>query len=210
MSFNFFIFIYFFYNKKIMKKGISAIGYILIAAIGIIVLAAAFPWGYKQVQLSLDRGEINMVKSEFMQCSEKILETTRTGDSNKCMFSVSRGDIYIEPDGIYYKLVSSGKICDEHEFALIDFRKKIWQKCKKSGDGWIYELRWLYPKNDTVIIDGSVTITLPGGKEIVENLYNKISVNVGFEIEKELKGKTIELTRKRITPSQTILEVKVY
>ncbi len=191
-------------------KGITAIGYIMIAAIGIIVLAAAFPFAYKQIQMNLDRGEINMVKSDFMKCSEKILETARTGNSNRCIFSVSRGDLYIEPDGIYYKISSSGQICEEHEFALIDFRKKIWQKCKRMGDKWVYELRWLYPKNDTVIIDGQVSITLPDGSEIVSPLYNRVSVNVAFETEKELKGKNLEISRKYISGDQAILNVRVY
>ncbi len=190
-------------------KSVTPIGYVILTGLFVSLLAVSIPWVYEQMQISLDKSEIVTIKNEFMKCSEKILETIRTGSSNRCVFSVSRGDLYVKEDGIYYKLASKGRICDEHEFALIDFSSKVWQKCKKSNGLWVYELKWFYPKNDTVIVDGTVVVELPSGAKSFE-LVNKGAVNVGFESSKGIKGKTIELTRKVVEEDRAILRVKIY
>ncbi len=192
-----------------MKSVSYEISYILLVGAVIAIAISALPWVNKQIQLSFDKAEIKNVKSQFMRCAEKILETARTGSSNKCIFSVSRGDLYVKEDGIYYKLSRDGKICEEHKFALIDYFHKLWERCKRVKEKWTYELKWFYPKNDSVIVNGDVIVEFPSGSKTFE-LINKGVASISFETPIELKGKMIEVVRRRVEKDKVILSVKIY
>ena len=191
-------------------KGVTVpLTYVLVFAVATIGAFVAFPWAYKQYEISLDTAEISVIKNDFIDCSKRILEVARIGSSQKCVFSVERGDLFVRREGIYYRLISKGNVCDEHEWALIDERYQLWQRCVKNESLKIYELRWFYPKNDTIVLEGSVTVTLPSGtKEF--GLSAKGYLNVEFESPEGIKGKTLEIARKLLEKDKAILSVRIY
>jgi hypothetical protein len=192
-----------------MKKGIAPIEAILITAVVVGIATIGIPWALNTFQITVEISEAKTVKSDFIKCSEKILETVRTGSSNKCILSVSKGVLFVRRDGIYYRLVGSGEICDPHEWALVDIPSKIWQRCEKSGENYIYELRWFYPQEDVVVLEGWVKVETPTGLKEYE-LSKKGYLNVEFESPEGLKGKTIELTRYLVKENTTVLSVRIY
>ena len=191
-----------------MKSSVEPLAYVLVFAVATSIALIAFPWASKQFEISLDKAEMNVIKKDFIDCSKRIIEVARTGSVQKCVFSVSRGDLFVKKDGIYYKLFSRGDICDEHEWGVIEQATKVWQKCEKVQGGKVYWLRWFYPKNDTIVLEGSVTIELPSGKKSV-SFENKGYLNVEFETQEGVKGKVIEITRKMLEKDRAILSVKI-
>ena len=74
---------------------------------------------------------------------------------------------------------------------------------------WTYELKWFYPKNDSVIVNGDVIVEFPSGSKTFE-LINKGVASISFETPIELKGKMIEVVRRRVEKDKVILSVKIY
>ncbi|HIQ49894.1 MAG TPA: hypothetical protein EYH56_01725 [Nanoarchaeota archaeon] len=183
--------------------------YVLVFAVATVGAFIGFPWAYKQYEISLDTSEISVIKNEFIDCSKRIFEVARVGSSQKCVFSVERGDLFVRREGIYYRIISEGDICDEHEWVLIDKKYQLWQRCLKNESLKIYELRWFYPKNDTIVLEGSVIVNLPSGQKKFE-LSSKGYLNVEFESPEGIKGKTLEIVRKKLEEDKAVLFVRIY
>ncbi len=189
-------------------KAISVpVTYVLIFAITAIGAFIAFPWAYQQLEFSLDRAEMSVVKNDFLDCSKRIMEVARIGSSQKCTFSVNKGDLFVRRDGIYYRIFSKGKICDEHDWAIVENNDKIWQKCEEKGR--LYWLRWFYPKNDTILLEGKITVKLPAGERNF-SFGVKGYLNVEFETPEGIKGKVLEITRKLLEKDKAILSINIY
>jgi len=179
---------------------------VLIATIGISIAMIVLPWTYTSVSSSMDISEIQSVKADMLKCSDKILETARTGSTNKCFISVSKGELEVKKDGIYYTMTSNDKICDKHEWTLIEENKQLWQKCIA---GSTYQLRWFYPKNDVILLEGEIEITSVSGTKNY-NLYPKGLLFINFDSPKKLTGKNIEITRDSISNNTTVLKINIY
>ena len=120
----------------------NAITLMLIMIIIVLVTAIVVAWTVMNTLGFFEMNEINAVKHDFEECSNKIMETARTGMSNKCIFSISRGKIIGTTDDISYQVVSKVKVCDETDWVLINPEKNIWQKCDFSGREDIFSLKW--------------------------------------------------------------------
>jgi hypothetical protein len=114
----------------------------MIMTIVLLITTIALVWTVANTSGFFEVSELNSVKSEFESCNDKIMETARTGSSNKCIFSISKGELIGKSDSINYKLVSSSKICDESSWILLNPEKNIWQECHISGNEIIFGLKW--------------------------------------------------------------------
>ncbi len=192
-----------------MRASSIPLGYLLVFAVAVSVAIAAYPWVTSQMSEIIEKTEINNVRNDFVKCARKILEVARTGSTQKCVFSASRGDLFVRREGIYYRLISNHEICFPHGWSTVSSIDQLQQRCLKKNLTYIYELRWFYPKNDTVVLEGRAVVKLPSGtKEF--SLSNKGFLNVEFESPEGLKGKTIEITRKVLERDKAVLTVKIY
>ncbi len=191
-----------------MKAAINALVYVLIFAIAFIGIFMALPWAMKQMSSSVEHGEISVVKKDFLECAKRVIEAARTGSTEKCVFAANKGDLFVRTEGIYYRLTSTSKICDPHPWRVLERTNTVWSRCLLKGGVYVFELRWFYPKNDTVVLEGSVSIETPSGKRNY-TLIGKGSLNVIFESPEGIKGKTIEIRRKLLTKDHAILSVKI-
>lgn len=181
---------------------------VLILAVIVSVATASLPFAQKTIKTSVESAEISNMRSDFMKCGDKILDTARTGSGNKCILSAAEGKIFVKTDGLYYSLIGNSEICAPQEWALIDLNKQVWQKCSPSGDKKIYELRWFYPKNDIILLEGTVNLTSVSGTRRFD-LYQKGVLFVQFDSPKDLSGKTIELTRYAASENTTVLSINI-
>lgn len=189
------------------KKADVTIQAILILAIAAGLALTAVPWIYNSINFSIDAAEIKSVKSDMVKCSDKILETARTGSANKCVLSVNRGKLQVKTEGIYYSLLSGGEICSTHDWGLVE--RQVWQKCSQEGSQYNYQLKWFYPKNDVIILEGLISLkSVSTAKNFT--LYNKGLLLVEFFSPEALTGKNIELTRYLTSENTTVLSVNIY
>ena len=179
---------------------------VLILAVIVSVATASLPFAQKTIGTSIQSAEISNVRADFLKCSDKILDTARTGSGNKCILSATEGKLFVKTDGLYYSLTGNGEICAPQDWALVDLSKQVWQKCSPSGDKKTYELRWFYPKNDVILLEGTVSLTSVSGTRNFD-LYQKGVLFVQFDSPKDLSGKTIELTRYYASENTTVLSV---
>jgi len=163
----------------------TAITLMLIMIVVVLLTAIIVAWAVMNAVGFLEMNEINALKHEFGECNDKIFETARTGLSNRCMFSVDRGQIIGTNYEIKYEIVSRVKVCDESPWVLINPEKNIWQKCEFSGRENIFSLKW-----------------------------NSSSIKFQFEqIGVEVKGQTgriVEMSRKSMDENQINLLLKIY
>jgi len=190
-----------------MKAGIPVIGYVFIVFLGVLLIVFVFPWAMQQFEAQQYKGEMLAVERDFNDCAKKLLSVTRTGSSERCVFSATRGTFEIKKDGLYYRLHSPLPICEPHEWRMKSLATKVWTRC--SNDGKVFEIRWLYPKNDTVVISGTVTLLMPDGTTRTFDLTNKGALNVEFTREGVIRGKIIEITRSKVEKDKTILSLRV-
>jgi len=164
----------------------NIVTFLLIIIIVTALMALLVIWATSNTTSLFEISEINTVKQEFEDCSDKIVETSRIALSNKCIFSVDRGQIKATNDDITYHIVSSTKVCDKTDWVLINPEKNIWQKCDISGTERVFNLKW----NSTAI------------KFQFEQMGN-------IEI-RGLTGKNIEMSRYNMNNTHIILLLKVY
>lgn len=193
--------------KNTSEKADVVIQALLILAIAAGLAITVVPWIYHTINLSMDSAEMKSVKTDMIKCSDKILETARTGSGNKCILGISRGELQVKTDGIYYSLLSGGEICSTHDWALVE--RQVWQKCSQEGSQYNYQLKWFYPKNDAVLLEGTVNKSSVSGYNIF-TLENRGTLFVEFSTPESLKGNTIELTRYYASENTTVLSVNVY
>lgn len=191
-----------------MKAVAVVIQAVLILAVVVALATAGVPVAQNMIKTSMESAEITNVRSDFLKCSDKILDTARTGSGNKCTLSATEGKLSVKTDGIYYSLLGSAEICAPQDWAIVDVNKQVWQRCAPSSGNSLYELKWFYPKNDVILLDGTVSlISVSGTRDF--SLYQKGVLLVAFDSPKDLSGKTIELTRYSAAENTTVLSVSV-
>lgn len=204
-----------------MHGAVTILQAMLIMLIAISLVVIALPWVLDVIGEMMDISEIKGVKSQLEMCDEKIIETSRTGSTNKCLFSVSRGELTGSREGLNYKLISSADICDRHSWVLINEEKHIWQKCDVRGDKSILELRWNFPKE--IKIEGQQFVGNElRGETIIGNInfgegppygedieFRTLSLYVEFEHQPGETGNLIEISRVSITAEDITLKIKI-
>jgi len=205
-----------------MHGAVTILQAMLIMLIAISLVVIALPWVLDIIGEMMDISEIKGVKTQLEMCDEKIIETSRTGSVNKCLFSVSRGELTGSREGINYKLISFADVCDRHPWVLINEEKHLWQKCDVRGDKSILELRWNFPKEIKIQgqqfvgneLRGDVPIgninfgdePLLYGEDIV---FRTLSLYVEFEHQLGETGNLIEISRVSITAEDVTLKIKI-
>jgi hypothetical protein len=163
----------------------DALTLVLIITVTVSLTVIILGWTVMNMAGFFEMNEINAVKQEFSECNNKIIETARTGLSNKCIFSIERGQITGTKDYIAYQIVTSEKVCDTSDWVLINPEKNTWQMCEISGRQSVFGLKW----NSTSI------------KFLFENIGN---VQVTGQ-----SGKTIEVSRASMNETQINLLLNI-
>ncbi len=188
----------------------------MILLISVSLVSMSLPWVIDTVGESMDMVEVGNIKTQFDACSDRILETARTGTSNKCFFNINRGELIGKAEGLSYNIVSSAPICDSHPLTKIDDRKHIWQKCSVTGKYRTYEMLWMFPKelevNGTGVTGNMVMGEMSSGSigfpsEIV---FRTLSVYVAFEYAPGESGNIVELSRTAVTGDNVTLSVRMH
>jgi hypothetical protein len=198
-----------------MKAAFTIIQVLLIMLLSIALVAIAMPWVLENVGNSMDLAEFKTIKSQFSDCDTRIVETARTGSTNKCIFNIKKGEISGRADGIYYKIVSNAPICDASPLVEIDPKSHIWQECNVSGKQRVYGLLWKFPLSLNVTgtqIQGNQIV----GQTNVGNInfnppinFTTLSLYVNFQYQTGQIGNVIELSRLSITQTNVTLKVKI-
>lgn len=198
-----------------MQGAIPIIQVILLFIIALSLVALMFPWAMKKLEESMDISEINSIKIQFDDCNEKILETSRTGTTNKCIFNIKRGTIIGKGDGIEYRLLSTAHICDQHGLVEIDNRNHIWQACNVSGESRLYSMLWYFPLelkvNGTDVNGDEIRGKTPVADIIFENpiLFKTLTLYAGFVYTPGEAGDIVEISRVNITETNVTLKIKI-
>lgn len=200
-----------------MRGAVGIMELILIVFVVVSLTAWAFPVISDIIKESLDIGEISAIEPQFKICSEKILETARTGTTNECVFSISKGEIRGTNESIEYSLESYANICDPHPEVIIDELGHIYQQCIESGGMKIYKLIWKFPLELQVEATGLAGHELQGGTPVGDIdfgggtiQFRTLTVLVEFDYLEGQTGNTIELSRKSITEEKVIMGVRIY
>jgi hypothetical protein len=198
-----------------MKAAFSIIELILIMVIAIALAAIALPWSVENVGISIDSTEVKSIKSQFDDCNEKIIETARTGSTNECMFNIKNGVISGRQDGIYYKILSNGPICDASPLTEIDSKNHIWQECNVSGKQRIYGMLWKFPSSLNVT-GQSISGNQISGQTNIANInfntpvnFDTLSLFVNFQYQPGQIGNVVELNRVNITQTNVTIGVSI-
>ncbi len=190
-----------------MKAQSTVLQAVLIFSVLVSLAIVAAPWAYDTLQGGFDASEIDKVKSEFTKCAQKILETARTGAGNRCVFSVSRGDLEVRPDGIYYTIISRYPVCSGYPWRPIDSGKRLWESCEADGVTR-YSMRFMYPESDAILLSGDVVVRTPTGEETY-SLVQKGFLMIQFSPNATMKGKSLELVRYRSSENTTVIKITV-
>ena len=136
------------FEREIHKKpaGLRTHSLVCMGATLFSIVSLSFPWAMETVGKSRDLIEVNFIKSQFDTCSDRILETARTGVTNKCFFNIDRGELTGMAEGLSYKLISSTDICDPHDLTEIDEKRHIWQRCYVFDEYRVFEMLWMFPE----------------------------------------------------------------
>lgn len=193
---------------------------IIIALISVSLIGLTLPWTMGAINDSMDVMEISFIKSQFDTCSDRILETARTGTTNKCFFNINRGELTGKTESLSYTLVSKADICDAHPLTLIDERRHIWQKCSEIGGQKVYEMLWMFPQElevegDTVQGSKMVGETSSGSIEFCDTPpctidFITLSVYVNFDYSPGESGNVVDMSRVSITDDDVTLRIKLY
>ncbi len=191
----------------------KAVSVILQAVLILAVMSSAatvgVPYAQKTLKLSFDSAEISNVRADMLKCSDKILDTARTGSGNRCILSVNEGKLSVRSDGIYYSLEGNNGICSVHDWALVDVNKQVLQKCSLVPSGQnLYQLKWTYPKNDVILLEGTISLKSVSGTRVFDISQRGVLL-VEFDSPKELPGKTIEFTRYSASGDTAVLSINV-
>lgn len=125
-----------------MHGTIKVFGAIIIAFVAISLSILAVVWIVPQIEESIELNEIQVIRNQFEECNDKIMETARTGSTNKCFFSINKGQLTANTSNINYIITSKVGICDQHPWVQINEEKHLWQKCDVSDNNRIFEIMW--------------------------------------------------------------------
>ena len=198
-----------------MKAAFTILQAMLIMVLALSLASMALPWAMENIGTSMDLAEFKTIKSQFDECNERIIETARTGSTNKCMFNVKRGELSGRQEGIYYKLLSSAPLCDVSTLVEIDPRNHIWQECNVSGKQRVYGLLWKFPSSLNVTGEGIQGSQLVGQTNIGNIDFDEpvnfetLSLYVNFQYQLGQAGSIVELSRVDITQTNVTLKVKI-
>lgn len=198
-----------------MRGVIPIIQVMLLFIIVTSLIVLMFPWAVKTIGESMDVSEIDSIKPQFDDCGEKILETARTGTTNKCIFNIKRGTITGKTEGVEYNLLSTAPICDQHDLVEIDERTHVWQACSVSGENRIYSLLWYFPLqlkvNGTDVqgdeVKGKMAVADINFQNPIE--FKTLTLYAGFEYVPGEAGDVIEISRVNITETNVTLKIKI-
>ena len=198
-----------------MKAAFTILQAMLIMVLALSLVSMALPWTIETVGQSMDLAEFKTIKSQFDECNERIIETARTGSTNKCMFNIKRGELSGRTEGIYYKLLSSAPLCDASTLVEIDPRNHIWQECNVSGKQRIYGLLWKFPSSLNVSGQG-IQGNQMAGQTTTANIsflnpinFNTLTLYVNFQYQPGQVGNVVELSRVDVTQTNITLKVKI-
>jgi hypothetical protein len=164
----------------------DALTFILIVTVSVALTALILGWVVMNMSGFFESNEVNAIRQEFSECNEKIIETARTGLSNKCTFSAQKGRIIGSAENLTYEIVSSQKICDMSPWVLLNPEKNLWQRCDISGRQSVFSLMWNYTGVKFLFgYLGSVYITGQSGKNVEFSRYsmNETQINLMVVIE---------------------------
>ncbi|MFH1473663.1 MAG: hypothetical protein ABIE55_02095 [Candidatus Aenigmatarchaeota archaeon] len=196
--------------------GFTVLQAVMILLISVALVSLSLPWAIETIGESMDMVEVGNIKAQFDACSDRILETARTGTNNKCFFNIDRGEIIGKTEGITYNIVSSAQICDEHDLIEIDDRKHIWQKCSATGKYRNFEMVWTFPKeievNATQLTGEKIMGEVNKGSIVFasEIIFRTLSVYVAFDFMPGEIGRTLDMTRASVTSDNVTLKVSMY
>jgi hypothetical protein len=198
-----------------MKAVSTVIQAILILVVSASLLAITLPWTLGTLDVSIDATEIGSIKTQFDVCSDRILETARTGSTTKCIFDIKNGKITGKIEGIYYSLLSKGHICDPSPLVQIDNKTHVWQECNVTGSTRVFGMLWMFPKELDVTGTGIEGSKMQGQStsgsinfgEIVS--FRTLSLNVDFQYRPGESGKIVEMTRVNVSDQNVTLRVKI-
>jgi hypothetical protein len=198
-----------------MKAVSAIIEYVLIFAIIIALAALGIPYALGTIQRSMELSEFQAIRNELSACNEKLVETARSGSANQCIFSVNKGLLTAQTDGIYYKLTSDLKICDAHAWTEIDEEKHIWQQCEVSDGTKTFWLKWYWPSEVTIEgqnFEGNITNEDKKIGDIKFDspvMFMTLTVVVEFQFTPGQSGKIIEINRVGLTKDKAILSINI-
>jgi hypothetical protein len=197
-----------------MHGATSVLQMVLFTAIASAILFVTIPWAMDTIGISMDTSELNSIKAQFDTCNDRILETARTGATNKCVFSVTRGQIYGRTEGVYYSLTSEGPICDRSFLREIDARTHVWQECNVTGDTRVYGMLWMFPKNVNVTVTGLSGSVYNGTAtddiDFEEGVtFRTLTLSVAFQYKSDIAGKTVRISRVNITNTNVTLRLDI-
>ena len=190
---------------------------VMILLITVSLVSLTLPWAIETIGESMDMVEVGNIKTQFDACSDRILETARTGTTNKCFFNINRGEIIGRIEGISYNIVSAAMLCDPHPFTEIDERKHIFQECSTTGKYRNFVMTWTFPVELEVSGSG-----LSGTKSMGDSpagsisfgsgdiLFRTVSVYIAFEYTPGESGNIVELSRTAVTGDNVTLSVRMY
>jgi len=189
---------------------------ILILLIAAAVVALTVPWAIENVGISMDLTELNLIKSQFDDCNERIIETARTGSTNECIFNIKKGEITGAEEGIYYTLASNAPICDASPLVELDPRNHIWQNCSVSGKQRVYGLLWKFPATLNITGDDMKGNQMSGQTNFNNITFTDQPINfstltlyVNFQYQTGQKGNVVELSRVSVTDTNITLKVDI-
>ena len=198
-----------------MKAISTIIQAVLLLVVAISLITVTIPWAIRTLNISIDLTEIRSIKSQFDTCSDRILETARTGSSNRCFFDIRNGEITGRTEGIYYRLISNGPICDQSPLIEIDNKTHVWEECNVSGSQRVFGMLWMFPKELTITGNGIEGSKMQGqssaGNIDFGNLvsFRTISLGVEFQYQPGEAGKIVEMSRIDINDKNVTLRVKI-
>ncbi|MFH1229078.1 MAG: hypothetical protein V1678_01475 [Candidatus Aenigmatarchaeota archaeon] len=198
-----------------MKAAISVLQAIMIFVIAVSMIAMVFPWAMETINVSFDMTEIKNIKSQFDVCSDRILDTARTGSKNRCIFNINSGRITGMTDGIYYTLLSNGPVCDSSPLVEIDARTHVWQSCNASGKQRTFVMKWMFPKEINITGTGVAGNKVAGSGSAgpvtfpAEIIFKTLSLGVEFQYYPGQSGKAVEMSRVNITSKNVTLSVDI-
>ena len=197
-----------------MKAAVSVVQAVLILMIVISIVAVILPWTSESLETSAQTAEMGTVKTQMSTCNEKIEETSRTGSANSCIFSVGKGKLYAQTDGIYYQITSTRGICDQSGWIQIDAAKHLWQKCDVDAKTQ-YTLMWSWPKDMKISGEGLSGKIYRLENSIADIAFNDtidfrtLTVFIQFDFIPGQTGTMLEMSRASISDENVTLRVNI-
>ncbi len=198
-----------------MKGAVTVIQAVLILFVIVSLTIIIVPWVFTSLDKSSQISEIQTVNTQMKLCNEKLEETGRIGSSNSCIFAVSEGKMYADTDGIYYEIISDLDICDEANWAEIDPKNHLWQKCDVIGDNRIYSARWSWI-DELEITGESISGNIYRYNSPISSInfdsnvtFRTLTVFIEFDFTEGQAGNIIEVSRKSIEEDKITLSVNI-